>query len=195
MPQHTSTICTDSLSAIEAISDAYNDNALVQNILALIHHLLEMGKRTILIWTPGHVHIQGNVLADIAARNATEDDSIENIPILVSDLKKHFGEIVSNRWEAEWVVSHGKLRQIKTTTRIWKNPVPMKRRDQVALTRLRIGHTNLTSSFMLSGERPPQCQTCQVRLTVKQPLGRLRRIQGPQTPKWNPRRHLKNIIQ
>ncbi|KAG5859130.1 hypothetical protein JTB14_035193 [Gonioctena quinquepunctata] len=89
MPQHTSTICTDSLSAIEAISDAYNDNALVQNILALIHHLLEMGKRTILIWTPGHVHIQGNVLADIAARNATEDDGIENIPILVRLTVKH----------------------------------------------------------------------------------------------------------
>ncbi|KAG5875546.1 hypothetical protein JTB14_017753 [Gonioctena quinquepunctata] len=74
------------------MSDAYNDNALVQNILALIHHLLEMGKRTILIWTPGHVHIQGNVLADIAARNATEDDGIENIPILVRLTVEHLLE-------------------------------------------------------------------------------------------------------
>ncbi|KAG5891332.1 hypothetical protein JTB14_036900 [Gonioctena quinquepunctata] len=48
-----------------------------------------------------------------------------------------------------------------------EEPSPYEKENQVALTRLRIGHTNLTSSFMLSGERPPQCQTCQVRLTVK----------------------------
>ena len=35
------------------------------------------------------------------------------------------------------------------------------------LNRLRIGHTRLTHSFLLSGDDLPECGTCQCPLTVK----------------------------
>ena len=35
------------------------------------------------------------------------------------------------------------------------------------LNRLRIGHTRLTHSFLLSGDDLPECGTCQCSLTVK----------------------------
>jgi len=40
-------------------------------------------------------------------------------------------------------------------------------RDSVLLNRLRIGHTRLTHSFLLSGDDLPECGTCQCPLTVK----------------------------
>jgi len=41
------------------------------------------------------------------------------------------------------------------------------RHDSVLLNRLRIGHTRLTHSFLLSGDDLPECGTCQCPLTVK----------------------------
>ena len=41
------------------------------------------------------------------------------------------------------------------------------RRDSVLLNRLRVGHTRLTHSFLLSGDDLPECGTCQCPLTVK----------------------------
>jgi len=43
----------------------------------------------------------------------------------------------------------------------------LSRRDSVLLNRLRIGHTRLTHSFLLSGDDLPECGTCQCPLTVK----------------------------
>ena len=41
------------------------------------------------------------------------------------------------------------------------------RRDSVLLNRLRIGHTRLTHSYLLSGDDILECGTCQCPLTVK----------------------------
>ena len=39
--------------------------------------------------------------------------------------------------------------------------------DTTLLNRLRIGHTRLTHSYLLSGDDLPECGTCQCALTVK----------------------------
>ena len=49
---------------------------------------------------------------------------------------------------------------IHASTRLW-------RRDTVLLNRLRIGHTRLTHSYLLSGDDLPENGTCQCPLTVK----------------------------
>ena len=41
------------------------------------------------------------------------------------------------------------------------------RRLQTALARLRIGHTRLTHSYLMSGEFQPYCDDCLVPLTVR----------------------------
>ena len=45
--------------------------------------------------------------------------------------------------------------------------VCLSRRDSALLNKLRIGHTRLTHSFLLSGDDLPECGTCQCPLTVK----------------------------
>ena len=43
----------------------------------------------------------------------------------------------------------------------------LSRCDAALLNRLRIGHTRLTHSYLLSGDDLPECGTCQCPLTVK----------------------------
>jgi len=49
----------------------------------------------------------------------------------------------------------------------YKQNTCLSRRDSVLLNRLRIGHTRLTHSFLLSGDHLPECGTWQCPLTVK----------------------------
>nr|CAH7715256.1 unnamed protein product [Callosobruchus chinensis] len=42
----------------------------------------------------------------------------------------------------------------------------MTRREQSVCTRLRIGHTRLTSSYLFTREEPPVCFICDLQLTV-----------------------------
>ena len=46
-------------------------------------------------------------------------------------------------------------------------PVKLNRKEEVVLTRLHIGHTKLTHSYLLQGEEQPECIPCQTPLTVK----------------------------
>ena len=47
-------------------------------------------------------------------------------------------------------------------------------RDEVVLSRLKLGHSYLTHSYLLKGEPPPECFTCKCRLTNYQSyIGRL----------------------
>ena len=51
--------------------------------------------------------------------------------------------------------------------KLYKQKTCLSRHDTILLNRLRIGHTRLTHSFLLSGDDLPECGTCQCPLTVK----------------------------
>ena len=71
----------------------------------------------------------------------------------------------SNEWQEVWNCCAGnKLHAIRLTVGYYKQKTC---RDSVLLNRLRIGHTRLTQSFLLSGDDLPECGTCQCPLTVK----------------------------
>ena len=53
-----------------------------------------------------------------------------------------------------------KLHAIRPTVCDYHQKTCLSRRDTVLLTRLRIGHTRLTHSCLLSGDDLPECGTC-----------------------------------
>ena len=57
--------------------------------------------------------------------------------------------------------------QIQPTLGEWRPASRKSRREQVVISRLRIGHIRLTHSFILKQEPQPQCLTCQTTCTVK----------------------------
>lgn len=160
-------ICTDSCSSLLAIKEGISNDPLVQNILTMIHLVENTGKNINFLWIPGHIGIAGNELADTAARLATDEPYLDDIPIRPDDLKTYLKTKIKQKWNQEWNNSNHKLKHIKSNA-YEQLPFPTnKRREQVALTRMRIGHTNLTHIHLLCGNRPPLCTHCNEQQTVE----------------------------
>ncbi|KAF0740817.1 RNase H domain-containing protein, partial [Aphis craccivora] len=56
--------------------------------------------------------------------------------------------------------------RFRRSTVITENTVPP-RRERIAINHLQIGHTRLTHKFLMTKEKPPQCPSCGVILTVE----------------------------
>ena len=77
-------------------------------------------------------------------------------------------KLIFDEWQEVWNCCAGnKLHAIRPAIGYYKQKTGLSRRDTVLLNRLRIGHTRLTHSYLLSGDDLPECGTCQCPLTVK----------------------------
>ncbi|XP_050499098.1 uncharacterized protein LOC126891791 [Diabrotica virgifera virgifera] len=160
-------ILTDSLSSVQSIQYVYPSNPLVIKIKQEVHTAQLNGKIIIFLWIPSHIGIQGNEEADNAAKEAATSDSAECTETFTSaDVKAAVKRKVRYMWEEKWKVSSAKLREIKKSIKPWPT-LPTSRRDQVILTRLRLGHTRLTNSHVFSYKQEPRCDNCEEKLTIK----------------------------
>ena len=82
------------------------------------------------------------------------------------DFKNSLKTYIRKKWHISWNNQSTKLNQIKSTTFRWENP-NLNRKDETSLNRLRIGHTRLTHGYLMSKDKPPYCEACGQRLTVK----------------------------
>jgi ribonuclease HI len=162
-------ICTDSLSSLQAIDTLYSPHTLVQEILSLLASLASRDVTVVFCWVPGHVGIQGNELADTAAKAATEKDVFDNDRLPFNDLKVFFKSLFKKKFQNMWdLETNNKLKEIKPTVVPWGSSIRSTRREEVVLTRLRIGHTLVTHSYLFSLDKiPPRCDTCNEALTVR----------------------------
>uniref|UniRef100_A0A1Y1KI79 Reverse transcriptase zinc-binding domain-containing protein n=1 Tax=Photinus pyralis TaxID=7054 RepID=A0A1Y1KI79_PHOPY len=71
-----------------------------------------------------------------------------------------------NQWQSKWTETTQKLTPIKPNVRRWKQRLSNRKYD-VTLTRLRLGHTKLTHKHLLQKAETPQCEKCNVDLTIK----------------------------
>ena len=69
-------------------------------------------------------------------------------------------------WQSRWNQSCEKLRTVKPHVKPWVNIPGGNRKNEVKLTRLRIGHSRLTHDYYMSRGRPPECNHCGVPLTI-----------------------------
>ena len=70
-------------------------------------------------------------------------------------------------WQRGWdTVVNNKLHATKPLIGEQPSAYRSVRRDEVVLSRLRLGHSYLTHSYLLKGEPPPVCVTCNCHLTI-----------------------------
>nr|CAI5839633.1 unnamed protein product [Callosobruchus analis] len=159
-------ICCDSLTALRTIKATFSFDPLIQNINETYHWLTSTGKNVIFVWTPGHVGIVGNERADEAAKLGATSENESSIPVRLEDAKIAIRQQIKNLWQSEWDHEQCQLRLIKPSVNTWEYP-KMNRREQAAITRLRIGHSRITSSYILAGQQRPQCEHCGCPLDIK----------------------------
>ncbi|XP_055870084.1 uncharacterized protein LOC129923389 [Biomphalaria glabrata] len=162
-------ICSDSKSALQALGRMKIDIPLVHKSLKLLDQITADRRDVTFIWVPSHVDIEGNKAADREAKRAL-NHAVSGTQIPYSDLRQR-QSIASatyrewqNRWEAE---TYSKLRQIVADVRWRPTSKGLTRRGSTTMSRLRIGHTYITHSFVLKKEEPPLCEYCDSRLTVE----------------------------
>ena len=76
---------------------------------------------------------------------------------------------VLEQWTETWRnLQNNKLRQIKPAPRAWPSSIRGSRAEEVAITRIRIGHCAMTHSYLFSVEKnPPQCDKCECPITIE----------------------------
>lgn len=159
-------IYTDSLSVVKALKSLKkHKNPVLVSLYSVLCTAYTHKQHVVVCWVPGHREIQGNVLADQLAASAHEHrPNTSAIPAL--DLKPFLIRKLRAFWQSTWDTrTKNKLHVIKPYLGYWP-PVSKSRHKEVALTRLRIGHTYSTHGHLISGGDPPMCEKCGEPLTV-----------------------------
>lgn len=169
LPYINFTIFSDSQSAVSASRQYSNIHPIICSITSKLALLHETYKTVNICWLPSHVDIRGNEEADEAARLASLlDDPPTNDGVPCRDHYPSIKGAVMDLWQQEWNnVTGNKLKNIKDKVKPWSSSCDQERRLEVALCRLRIGHTRLTHGYLMERTPPPMCDHCHVQITVQ----------------------------
>ncbi|KAJ4431968.1 hypothetical protein ANN_20577 [Periplaneta americana] len=125
-------------------------------------------------WTQNKIRSQalgtyGNDVADREAKQSTKDSTNPDYTFLPN---RDFISLIDNKCKESWITlwtlnPSRKLFEVNSTCSINIPIHKLNRKYQVLLSRLRIGHTQLTHSYLISRNEPPTCETCHCLLTVK----------------------------
>jgi len=143
-------IFSDSMSSLQSINGFNLDSDLVQKFLKDYTVLAKNGKNIILCWIPSHVGILGNEKADAAAKSALSLP-VTRMKLPATGMHPRITKLIFDEWQEVWNCCAGnKLHAIRPTVGGYKQKTCLSRRDSVLLNILRIGHTRLTHSLLLS---------------------------------------------
>ena len=162
-------IYSDSKSAIESLKRYSNKNPLEIKIKQLINKLYVRGIIIEVCWIPAHVGIPGNEKADEKAKTGTNSPLFDD-KLPVGDYNGSLRLYTKTKWQNVWAGEHNnKLKNIKNDVNLWKSSIQNEKRNEVILTRLRIGHTKLTHDYLMCTPHKdiPYCNECNTVLTVK----------------------------
>ena len=83
---------------------------------------------------------------------------VTHMKLPATGIYPHITKLIFDEWQEVWDCCAGnKLHAIRPTVGYYKQKTGLSRRDTVLLNRLRIGHTRLTHSYLLSGDDLPSC--------------------------------------
>ena len=168
LPNDNFVIFSDSMSCLQALSSFKHSHPIILQICEMYNSLVQQNKSILFCWIPSHMGIKGNEAADAAAKAALQNVVGNGIKIPYSDIKHkttlYFKQLFQTRWNN---VQFNKLKSVKEHVgkTVLKNITS--RRDERVLHRARIGHTNVTHSYLLNKENAPECTHCQCLLTVE----------------------------
>ena len=165
--KHHFIIFSDSLSSLVALHGHHQNHPYIIELREDYFRLVHMHKLVVLAWVPSHVGIPGNERADSLAKEAL-NTNVKDVNIPYTDWRSKINIYIRNRWQGMWdIFPENKLHALQPTVGLACRSPLTRRRDDLVLTRARIGHTYLTHAYLLRGEAMPRCVPCDCALTVK----------------------------
>ena len=161
------TIFCDNKSAILALTTKNHNCNIIRNCRNIAHDIINRGNEISICWSPGHIGIPGNELADKAAKSALNTGT--NIETFVNrhDVKHLLKENIKTKAQQEWNNLNLHLKKYKPKY----GPLQIldtNRNTDVLLRRLKLGHTSVTHDYLFKGpsEQAPSCD-CMANLSVR----------------------------
>ena len=91
-----------------------------------------------------------------------------NLKLPYTDFKPAINKYLLNKWQLVWDTAvDNKLHSIKSILGECRPAFRTDRKEEVVLSRLRIGHSFITHSYLLKGEEQPTCVPCDTPFTIK----------------------------
>ncbi|KAB0796477.1 hypothetical protein PPYR_10538 [Photinus pyralis] len=160
-------IVSDSLNAINAVKDIYTRDPLARLCQGCLVDLSEHNVRPVFVWVPGHSGINGNEMVDRAAKIAITGPRIDEEHVKMTDVQCHLKQKIIEIWQGKWERQSTSLSHVKLSVKEKLYLKDFRRDEQIKIHRLRLGHTNVTHQYLLTGDPRPRCNTCNVDLSVK----------------------------
>ena len=156
--------CVDSKAALESFTARKPEYFFLVHIcLVLLHNLYERGFTVAFQWVPTHCSIRGNEKVDSAAKEVSKYGTISNISPAICDdnslAKKKFTKSLQTQWHED--KSQTFLGKFKSKWQWWPWSHHIKRKLEVAMARLSLGHSRLKSHlYRLNLANSPSCTHC-----------------------------------
>ena len=142
-------IYSDSLSCLQTLKTKNIEHPIIREIFHLLTYLKEVGSQIEFCWIPSHIGIKGNEKADRIARRVI-DHAMYEIKLPFSDLKPRIYNYVNSLFQVKWNdCCRNKLHEINDTFHPLLKIYSDNRKEDIILTRLRIGHPRLTHKHYL----------------------------------------------
>ncbi|XP_064479162.1 uncharacterized protein LOC135392376 [Ornithodoros turicata] len=158
-------ICTDSKSALQAITKQCDNNFLVYKILVTIQDVIQNRHNVTLQWIPSHCGIQGNKAADKAAKAAVQKTKLSAIPFSKADSKIHLKDTIQKLTRNLWKASLQPANYLSTIDPgLTRNiPVSIDATIQTAIHRTRLGQPCTRKTLhKMKLANSSLCRTCNV---------------------------------
>lgn len=166
-------IYSDSSAALQALRGTHSKGArpdLVLEILSYLCHIEAAGSRVIFVWIPGHCGILGNESADAAAKQSLLKNVVDiKIPLGKLECISIFKNLTDQMWQRDWE-NEPRGRHYFSCQPLVKNNrllLGSSRKDQVVITRLRLGHCGLAAYLKIVGKHPNGLCQCGQMETVR----------------------------
>jgi hypothetical protein len=132
----------------------------------MMNQIYSKKEHPILLWVPGHASIQENKKTDQQAKTALQGESNKNYITVAQDWKNWIKQKQEEIRQAEWTAFDNPMVTVKPRIKKNNGEQAFTRRDQVIISRLRMGYTRLTHGYRVDLNLSPECGDCGVRLTV-----------------------------
>ena len=153
-------IFSDSKSSLQTLSQSDPINPFVCGLFKEYVKTLKAKKDVKFCWVPSHSGLPGNEKVDALAKEALTLEKVDmDIQYVVaSDYNQTVRQRLKSKHQAAFNESiHNKLQQIQPSINYNSKIGVYSRKDEMVVTRLKIGHTYLTNGYLLRGEDPPYC--------------------------------------
>ncbi|XP_035984330.1 uncharacterized protein LOC118557933 [Fundulus heteroclitus] len=151
-----SIICSDSSSSLISLQNNQSDSRpdILIEIQQTLYRINMMGLVVNFVWVPAHNEIKGNEMADRMAKESTNKVRVDiNVSFGITEIKGIIKQKAKDRWQKLWDEERKGRWLYKIQKRIGQMRITERnRREEIIISRLRMGHTGLNRSLFLIGK-------------------------------------------